>query len=429
MRTEVDIAVVGAGAAGLAAGIFAAETRPGLKIVLLDGARRVGAKILVSGGGRCNVTHAEVAPDDFHAPRRDVQRVLQRFDERAAVDWFGSLGVTLKREPTGKLFPVSNSAHTVLDALLGRCTELGAGLLTGHRVRDVVQGASGIEVVHDAGSLLANRVIMATGGRSLPKTGSDGQGWAIARRLGHTVTATDQALVPLVLADGSFHAGLSGISHEAELTTRVEGKVVDRRAGSLLWTHFGISGPVAMDASRFWVMANTRGQDASVSISFLPGEDFEAVDRWLAPTDNQARRMSVAATLAQRLPQRVVGALCAYVEAGMPAPGQPGGQRRPNDPGGTPLSQLPREARRTWVQVLTALPLPVVMPRGWNYAEVTSGGVPLDEVNLRTMESRRVPGVYLVGEMLDCDGRIGGFNFQWAWATGHIAGRSAAERA
>ncbi len=414
MPTQVDIAIIGAGAAGLAAGIFAAQANPDLKIILLDGARTVGAKILVSGGGRCNVTHTRVTPQDFHAPKRLIERVLKRFDEHAAAQWFESLGVTLKTEPTGKLFPTTDSARTVLDALLKRCDQLGVTLLTEHRVRDIKPTPDGFDITHQSGRITAKRVVMATGGRSLPKTGSDGQGWAIVKRLGHTVTPTHPSLVPLVLADAFFHGSLSGISHEAALTTRVQGKVTDRRTGSLLWTHFGVSGPVAMDASRFWVIANAHGQDTSLELSFLPDQSFESADRWLSPTDNAAKQKTVAATLAQRLPARVVQAVCAHAQQG------------PTDLAATTLNHLPRDHRRALTRSLTELRLPVTRFRGWNYAEVTAGGVPLEEINVRTMASRKTPGLYLIGEILDCDARIGGFNFQWAWATGLIAGQSAA---
>ena len=243
MDTRIDIAIVGAGAAGLSAGIFAAEENPNIKVVVLDGARTIGAKILVSGGGRCNVTNQQVTPADFHAPHRIVERILKRFDEHATVRWFDSLHVPLKQEQTGKLFPVSNKARTVLDALLRRCNELGVRIMSPHRVKDISSTNHGFQIVHEAGNIISHRVIMATGGQSLPKSGSDGHGWSIARRLGHTVTPTYPALVPLLLKDSFFHRGLSGISHEATLMTRVDGKVVDQRTGSLLWTHFGISGP------------------------------------------------------------------------------------------------------------------------------------------------------------------------------------------
>lgn len=234
LHRDVDIAVVGAGAAGLAAGIFAAETRPGLTIVLLDGARTIGAKILVSGGGRCNVTHVRVTPADFHAPPRVVSRILQRFDEQATIRWFESLGVPLKQEPNGKLFPASNKARTVLQALLGRSEQLGVRVMTPCRVQDVRPTDGGFQIMHEAGAMTARRVIMATGGQSLPKSGSDGYGWSIAQRLGHTVTATYPALVPLVLDDTFFHRGLSGISHEATVLTRAAAKpsIVGRAACS-----------------------------------------------------------------------------------------------------------------------------------------------------------------------------------------------------
>ena len=429
MQSDVDIAVIGAGAAGLAAGIFAAQERSGLKIVLLDGARRIGAKILVSGGGRCNVTHTHVTPADFHGPPRVIQRVLQRFDEHAAVRWFSSLGVCLKVEPTGKLFPKSDRARTVLDALLRRCDDLGVRVVTERRVQDVVPGDGGFRIVHQGGHLAADRVIMATGGRSLPKTGSDGQGWAIARRLGHTVTETFPALVPLVLEDSFFHSDLSGISHEATVTTRAggNGRIIDRRTGSLLWTHFGVSGPVVMDASRFWVSAKGQGLDPRVSIAFLHGRTFEDVDRWLAGNDSQNRRKTVTAVLSQELPRRLTTVLCGHVQNTLKEQStKTHGRRVPEDLGSTALSQLSRVQRRALTHALVDLLLPVVRDRGWNQAEVTAGGVPLREVNTASMASRKLPGLHLIGEMLDCDGRIGGFNFQWAWATGHIAGRSAA---
>jgi hypothetical protein len=227
--------------------------------------------------------------------------------------------------------------------------------------------------------------------------------------MGHTVTDTFAALVPLVLEDGFFHAGISGLSHEAELTTFVEGKRADRRTGSLLWTHFGISGPVVMDASRFWVMAHGRGQKAELRCGFLPGDSFEQAEKWLIDTAGTRPKMSIGKVVAERLPLRLADVLLRH--AGI-------------DPA-RPAGQISREHRRGLAHALTGLLLPVVRDRGWNYAEVTAGGVPVEEVDFRTMASRKVPGLYLAGEILDCDGRIGGFNFQWAWATGYLAGRGA----
>ena len=424
----IDIAIIGAGAAGLAAGIFAARARPDLSIALFDGARALGAKILVSGGGRCNITNVRVIPSDFNGTHRFVEQVLQRFDEKATAQWFASLGVPLKEEPTGKLFPVTNSARTVLQALLDHNTTLGVRLYPQHRVKELTSHEQRFPIVTEGETFTARRVILATGGQSLPKTGSDGQGWTIARQLGHTMTPTYPALVPLVINDQFFHGTLSGISHEVALMTRVDGKLIDRRTGSLLWTHFGISGPVALDASRFWVIAHGQGQEVSLFLNFFPGQSFEDVDRWLSKARTTSGRQTLAGLLSERLPARVAKTMCSYLDdACPPIPGEDRHEEKKTDLGTTPLGELRRSTRRALTQAFTNLPLPVIGSRGWNFAEVTAGGIPLKEVNPHSMASRKMPGLYLIGEMLDCDGRIGGFNFQWAWSTGYIAGTHAAE--
>lgn len=415
MFPDYDVVIIGAGAAGLAAAIFAAETaaqsRRSITIAVLESARKIGAKILVSGGGRCNVTHDEVRPEDFNGSRHIVRNILAAFNQQSTVRWFAALGIPLKREETGKLFPVSDSARTVVSALLRRCAELQVPVLTQHRVSEVTVEQQGMFTLHhEQGICHARRVLFATGGKSLPRTGSDGSGWNLLKRLGHTVTTTVPALVPLVLREDMFHAQLAGISLPVELITFVTGKVADRRTGSLLWTHFGMSGPVVMDASRHWTLARAHDQAVELRCNFFPGQDFSQIEHWLLETARTRSRVSLVRILAERLPDRMAAVLVRW--SGIES--------------GTLLSQLSREQRRTLVHNLTNFLLPVERERGWNCAEVTAGGVPLEEINFRTMESRVVKGLYLVGELLDCDGRIGGFNFQWAWATGYIAGRAVA---
>jgi predicted Rossmann fold flavoprotein len=417
MDDRTDIVIVGAGAAGLAAGIFAAEAASGhdaCRVVVLDGAKKIGAKILISGGGRCNVTHDQVTHKDFNGSPHIVRNILAAFGVETTRRWFASLGVELKREETGKLFPVTDQARTVLQALTTRCEALGVDVLVHHRVEDIILQPGGSEssafrVRHEHGSLSARRVILATGGRSLPKTGSDGEGWNIVRRLGHNVTPTYPALVPLVLKPEMFHAELSGVSQEVELITRMDGKVVDRRQGSLLWTHFGISGPVVMDASRFWTKAWGEGVLVEMRCNLLPDMNREEAGHWLEARISGQPQRAIAKLVSDRVPDRFASGLCRFLGI---------------DPS-VPSGQVTRKQRQVLIQGLTNLLLPIERDRGWNYAEVTAGGVPLNEINFRTMESRKVPGLYLIGEMLDCDGRIGGFNFQWAWATGYLAGRSA----
>jgi len=406
--TSADLTIIGGGAAGLAAAIFAAEAGPGKRIVILDGAKSLGAKILVAGGGRCNVTHEKVTPEDFNGPRNIVRNVLAAFDAAAAVRWFASLGVELKREETGKLFPVTDSAKTVLAALLRRCGELGVQINSACRVSGINRHAGAFAIQHESGAMQSRHVIISTGGRSLPRSGSDGSGWDILRNLGHTVTPTYAALVPLVLDAKMFHAALAGIAQTVELSTFANARRIDRRIGDMLWTHFGISGPVVMDASRHWVVAHETGGSPEMKCNFFAGETFELLEKWLIDLAAARPRVSMINLLATRLPERVAQALLGHVAIDS----------------STPAGQLSRDLRRSLVHALTALPLPVVQHRGWNYAEVTAGGVPLSEIDYRTMESRKIPDLYLAGEILDCDGRIGGFNFQWAWATGHLAGRA-----
>lgn len=416
MSKKIDIAVVGGGAAGLTAAIFAAE---GLhkqvgghgapRVVVLDGAKTLGAKILISGGGRCNVTHAVVRSQDFHGSQPVIRNILATFSEQATCRWFASLGVELKREETGKLFPLTDKARTVLDALLRRCRDLDVVLLPEHRVMDIQSTDPHFVIAHSRGTLFARRVILATGGRSLPKSGSDGCGWDLIRRLGHTVTETYPALVPLVLESSMFHAELSGLSQIVELTVVVQQKTVDRRTGSLLWTHFGVSGPIVMDSSRVWTVASATDPSVDLRCNFCPGEDCPLVNQWILERAAEKPKQNIANALSQRFPERFAAALCRWCGI---------------DPVRS-IGQLPQEQRWNLVHGLIDFRLPVLRDRGWNYAEVTAGGVPLSEIDFRSMASRRIPGLYVIGEMLDCDGRIGGFNFQWAWATGYAAGRAA----
>ena len=371
------------------------------------------------------MTNATITPKDFHAPARLVQRILKRFNEHDTKKWFESMGVPLKEESTGKIFPVTNKARSVLNALLRRCDELGIQIKTRHRVTAITKNGDFFFIEHETGHVTAHRIILATGGKSLPKSGSDGSGWAIAQELGHTVTECCPALVPLVLDEKFFHKELSGTSHEVAITTTVEGKMVDRRKGSLLWTHFGVSGPVVMDASRFWIKAHEQGLETTLSLSFFPNQTFDEIDHWLSTSEPNSRRKSIVSLLSRQLPQRVATALCKYLETEytsiLPQ------QTTVTDLSSLSIGQLSRQSRRKLTHALTDLRLPVINSRGWNFAEVTAGGIPLPEINTHTMSSRKASGLFVVGEMLDCDGRIGGFNFQWAWATGYIAGHGAGE--
>lgn len=411
----MDVLIVGAGAAGLATAIFAARARPGLRVVLLDGAKKPGAKILVSGGGRCNVTNAAVSHADYHGGSPHlIQRVLRVFTVQQTIAFFREIGVELYEDYAGKLFPKSDSARTVLDALLNEAECRGVRLLADHRVTRVERigddgTAARFRAVTSRGDLEARRLVVATGGMSLPKSGSDGAGFEFARSLGHAIVAPTPALVPLVLG-GEFHRPLSGVAHDVEAIVRVAGGKTLRHRGALLWTHFGVSGPVILDVSRHWHRAALEGRDVALGVNLLPGQTFETVEALILSAAQRKPRQQLATLLAALIPARVGEALLARL--GIAAT--------------LPLAHLPREDRRRLLHALLELPLPVKAGRGYGHAEVTAGGVPLAEIDVRTMASRVCPGLHLVGEILDCDGRIGGFNFQWAWSTGFVAGRALA---
>ncbi len=408
-----DIAIVGAGAAGLAAAIFTRRLNPSRQVLLFDGARKPGAKILVSGGSRCNVTNASVADTDFWGGKRSiVRRILRGFPVPDTIAFFEQIGVRLHEEAGGKLFPDSNRARDVLDALLREVDAAGVDLRADHRVLDVSPAGARFRIVTSRGEFQAAAVVLATGGRSLPKTGSDGAGFDIARRLGHSLTPTTPGLAPLVLVrdhDGdsrdAFHRELAGVSHDVELTLWVDGGVAVRIRGALLWTHFGISGPAALDMSRHWLRATLDGRDARLTANFCPGLSFDDLGRRWAALASERPKASVQTALATLVPASAAAAILARLRIN----------------GAVALAHFAREDRRRLVQALVAWPLPVAGSRGYNFAEVTAGGVPLDEIDPATMQSRICPGLFLVGEILDVDGRIGGFNFQWAWSSARVA--------
>jgi hypothetical protein len=416
LPSSTHVAIVGAGAAGLATGIFTRRLNPSLGVIVLDGARRPGAKILVSGGGRCNVTNVSVSEADFNGGRPAViRRVLRGLSVPETIAFFRELGVALHEEDRGRLFPDTNRARDVLDALLAEAARRGARVLPDHRVVDVRRAAGAFQVITSRGEVHADAVVLATGGLALPKSGSDGAGFEFARALGHTIVPTTPALAPLVIGgseDDGLHQELSGVSQAVELECWVDGRVAARLRGPLLWTHFGVSGPAALDASRHWLRAQLEGRAARLTVNFCPGRRFEDVEREWVALGRDRPGATAQGTLGAMLPAAVAAALA----------------RRLALPPDLTLARLTREARRRAVHALVQWPLAVTGARGYTNAEATAGGVHLAEITPATMESRVCSSLFLVGEILDVDGRLGGFNFQWAWSSARVAAGALAAR-
>jgi class I fructose-bisphosphate aldolase len=425
-----DVAVIGAGAAGLATAIYLRELAPDARVTVFDGARSPGAKILVSGGSRCNVTNTVVTEGDFNTGSPAiVRRVLRAWPVDRTVEFFHRIGVPLHEEPGGKLFPDSHRSRDVLEALLRALQVGGADLRAGTRVLEVARTDDGFRLATPAGAEEARHVVLATGGLSLPKTGSDGAGYTFARQLGHTIVPTTPALAPLVLDDdghAAMHRELSGVAQPVRLTLAVSnggrqerqasGSPVSRRPrhveGALLWTHFGISGPAALDISRHWLRARIEGRTPTLTASLTREETFRALDRGWTALGKTHPRARVRSVLAARVPASAASALMARAEV------------RPDET----MAELTRDCRRRLVHLVTALPIAVRDSRGYDFAEVTAGGISLTEVDWRSMGSRVCEGLYAVGEILDVDGRIGGFNFQWAWSSARVAAEALAAR-
>ena len=425
IRTGIaaDIAVLGAGAAGLMAAIAAGRairtlgptSRPHPTVLAIDGAKKLGAKILVAGGGRCNVTHHQVTEHAYAGTSRNsIRNVLRRFGVDDTVRFFKDLGVELKREDTGKLFPTTDKARTVLDALLTAADDARVTLRHPDRAETVAHDPASTHpftITTQSATIRARTLILATGGKALPRSGSDGLGYTFAKALGHSITPQiHPALVPLILDESSPLPALSGLTLPVQIELRAcSNKRLESFTNSTLLPHFGLSGPAVMDISRYYLDARTTDPGAHLVANFLPDHTRESLDREL---QNLAGRKP-ALWLTDRLPARLADTLCALAGIGFDTTG----------------ATLTKAQRRALLDAVCEHRLPVTRSRGFTHAETTAGGVPLTEVSIKTMESRTTPGLSLCGEILDTDGRIGGFNFQWAWATGHIAGTAAAHAA
>ncbi|MSR19770.1 MAG: aminoacetone oxidase family FAD-binding enzyme [Gemmatimonadetes bacterium] len=397
------VVVIGAGAAGLLAALTAA--RRGVDVVLVESTEDGGRKILISGGGRCNILPSVAQPERYvtASSPNTLRKILRSWplpEQRAFLEAELRMPLVLEEE-TGKLFPSSQRARDVRDGLLARVREAGVRTWFGTRVTGLSSAAGGWTVeLQGAPPIEARGVIVATGGLSVPNTGSDGAGLSIVRALGHVVNDTYPALTPLTAAPHP-HAELAGVATDVTLSAP-DSKPPFSTTGALLVTHRGWSGPAVLDASHLATRGRPDGVRQEILVNWAGSEtiDWDGALRESAGT--------VRAVVAVRLPRRLADAL--VLEAGV-APE-------------TPLAQLRRSDRQKIADALTVYPLPWTGHEGYQKAEVTGGGVALAEIDPRTMESRRTPGLYLCGEILDAFGPIGGHNFLWAWATGRAAGSS-----
>jgi predicted Rossmann fold flavoprotein len=408
------VIVIGGGAAGLIAAWRCA--RQGVRTLLLEKNARLGIKLHISGGGKCNITHAGPMHDVRMAFEPNEARFLRlpflRFTNEDVLGLLHARGVETYVRPDGRVFPVSGRADDVVDALAWHARDAGAELRCNAPAERLEAEGSRIRGVRVHGQRLpAASVILATGGVSYPKTGTTGEGFRWARELGHTVLPLRPALAPIYL-EPVPPADWSGVAlRDCLLRARAGGKIISRWRGDLLFTHTGISGPTALGVSRDVALALERGP-VSLDVDLLPDRPPEELAAELTSTEHRAARRGVRSLLDTWLPNRIVPAV--LEQSGVDS--------------ATPLNQLSRSGRNRLLETLKGWPLGSARVVPLERGEVTAGGVALDEVDPATMASRKVSGLYLSGEILDIAGPVGGYNLQAAFSTGFVAGEAAARR-
>jgi predicted Rossmann fold flavoprotein len=409
--TRTDVAVIGGGPAGLMAALAASER--GANVVLCEQLDRAGVKLLATGGGHCNLSN--VLPESefmarFGRQGRFMHPALKAMSQQGLRDFFSRIGVPTHSPDGFKILPVSNSAKTVQEALVRRCREQSVEMRVGVTVKTLTVAAGAMTgLVTDQGSMAASRVILATGGKSYPELGATGAGFEMAQQVGHRLVKTLPALVPLV-AENFWIRTLTGVTlPEAKLWINLP-KHRESTVGSVLFTHRGVSGPAALDISGAVSALLEERESVPLCLNILPHvsphEWEERFERW----HEEEGRKQVATLLDWYLPSSLARLVCELAEI----------------PHAMTASTLSRGLRQKLLQRLTALELTIAATEGFEQAMVTRGGVGLKEVNPDTLESRIVRGLFFAGEILDLDGPTGGFNLQWAFSSGFLAGISAA---
>lgn len=396
-RRAPDVLIIGAGAAGLMAAFTAA--RRGRRVVVLDHAPEVGRKILISGGGRCNFTNTEMRAERFISQNKHFARsALSRYTPAQFLDLLAKHKIPWHEKKLGQLF-CDNSARDIVQMLLAECAAANVTILTDVRITDVTRPQD-FRVQTSAGTFTSKALVLATGGLSIPKLGATSFSYNIARYFGLSVVSPEPALVPLVFGqpDESWVQSLAGVSLPVRASC---GKIGFDE--SLLFTHRGLSGPALLQISSYW----EPGQ--AVRINLLPGEDLNALLTGLKKAKGQ---MKGPAALGRWLPHRLAQELA-----------------RQSAPEERPVVEWPDRTLRALADRIHRLDLHPTGTEGFAKAEVTRGGVDTRKLSSKTMEAQTVPNLYVIGEAVDVTGWLGGYNFHWAWASGHAAGEALGESA
>lgn len=410
---EMKLIVIGAGAAGLMAAGQAAAA--GASVLVLEKNDRPGKKILITGNGRCNLTNSAVMPDFIKFIPGNGQFLfscLTRFGSQELVDFFGDLGLETKTETDGRIFPVTDRASDVVGTLVSFCKSQGVEFKYNSPVNDVkVEDGQVVSVSTTAGFVYnCDALILAVGGASYPATGSTGDGYLLAKKIGHTIVPVRPSLVPMETKE-KWVKEISGLSfQDAALTAEVgAGRQVSAR-GEMIFTHFGISGPAVLVLSRKLAEFLSRGGEITVTINLRPDTDFQQLQAEIMTKFSGAVRKQLQNVVGEVVPKSLIPVILRL--SGIEI--------------GRPVHQVTREERQRLGELIHSLPLTITGTRPLAEAIVTSGGVSIKEINPKTMASKQVRGLYFAGEVVDVDGYTGGFNLQAAFSMGYTAGHYAA---
>lgn len=402
-----EVLIIGGGAAGMAAAVFAGEA--GHHVRIFEKNEKLGKKLFITGKGRCNFTNACDMEELFHnvvSNPKFLYSAFYTFTNEQAINFFERLGVRTKVERGNRAFPASDHSSDIIRGMERRMKELGVSIHLNTRVRELLEENESIVGIclEDGTKIFGDRVILATGGCSYPVTGSDGDGFRMARQVGIPVTTLRPALVPLVVKE-DYIPMLQGLSlRNVELTIRDKKKILYNGFGELLFTHFGISGPLVLSASSF--VGKKLGEGSlQATIDLKPALTFEQLDQRLIREFEAARNKQFKNALGGLFPSKLVPVILALSEI-LPD---------------KKVNEITREERQGFIKLMKSFPMTIVKTRGFGEAIITQGGIDTRSIHPSTMETKQLRNLHVIGEVLDLDALTGGFNLQIAWSTAYAA--------
>lgn len=396
----MNVCVIGGGAAGMLAALTAAEN--GHRVLLLERQSRVGRKLLATGNGRCNLSNYHVSPAHYHGGAGFCDFALSQFDVGETLQYFASLGLLTVSEANGRIYPMSNMAGSVLDVLRYALERPEIDLQTSQTVTAVRKMPEGFSVKTETGTFSARCLILAAGGAAGSKVGGGMDGYRLAKSLGHHRTALYPSLVQLK-TDPTYPRALKGVKAQCGISICRGSQVLARNSGEVLFTEYGVSGPAIFDLSR---SVSAGGSDLTCLLNFFPDWEEAEVLHWLSQRQAAMAAHEASTLLTGSCHTRLGQMICK--SAGFT------NQR---------AAGLTRDDLRRIARQATHFALPITGTCGFDQAQVTAGGLDTSEFDPRTLQSRLVPGLYACGELLDIDGDCGGYNLQWAWSSGRLAGK------